>query len=127
MPTDDHIISQFVSVNNNLANIQSAIQETNRAVGEIKGEQRAQAASLRRVERRLDDSNSETRQVVEDLKIVTSNVQNKLHSIVPKVEAGLERNAWLRKAFSPENVKMALLIIASIVAVALGVSFPFLS
>jgi septation ring formation regulator EzrA len=127
MPTDDHIVSQFASVSNALSGIHRAIQETNKSVGRVEGVQRTQAESLKRVEERLDNSNKETQRVVDDLKLVTRDVKKKMDSIIPKVNEVKETNRWMRAAFSPENTRMALLIIAAIVAAVLGISFPFLS
>jgi len=121
IPVDRYVISQFNAINTSLNSIQNTMYETQRTVGEIEGVQKAQAVSLQKVEKRLDSVIKTTDMKVDDLSRETTEIKIRLLSDEPS----REKIKWLRDAFNGHNVKILLLILAAVIAGALGVSFPF--
>lgn len=120
MSVDDFVIAQFGSINAFLADIHASIRETNKTMGEIGGVQRAHSESLKRVERRLDGATKYTQKMIDDLKRTTTGMEIRLQSLAPQKT----KKEWLRGVLNAANVKLILLILASILAFVAGITVP---
>ncbi len=135
MSTDDHIISQFTSINRNLTSINKALQETNQTIGRVEGVQLSQWGAIKRLGAKLDSATCETTGELYGLKEVTGKLETKIgllkskkQSKFPPVTPSLQavKPVW-KDIFTPGNVRLMLLILlllVSIIALAVGVTIP---
>ena len=125
MPVPDkYVIAQFDGINKALGGIQKAMRENSRAIGEIEGTQKAQADSLKRLERRLENVSRDTQVMYDGLRETTGQIEGQIHVLRPSQELEKERQKWIQKVFSETNVKVILWIILIVLAAILGFKIP---
>jgi hypothetical protein len=134
MSTDDHIISQFTSINRNLTSINKALQETNQTIGRVEGVQLSQWGAIKRLGAKLDSVTATTGEDLYGLKEVTGKLETKIGLLKSKKQSKFPpvtplqiiRPVW-KDIFTPGNVRLMLLILlllVSIIALAVGITIP---
>ena len=125
MSTDDHIISQFTAINSTMSSINSAIRETNQVIGRVEGVQVSQWGAIKRVEKQLEAVTGKTCSDIDSLKEVTGELDSKVMMLKAKKLSRVppSKKTW-SDALTADNVKLALLIVLTILALVAGVSIP---
>ena len=126
MGTDDFIIAQFSTINKSLDSINGAIRDTNRELGEVKGVQTSQWETFKEVKDQMATITSHYEscpafEAVADLENEVAMLKSKSPSKAPApVSKGID---W-GQVFNAGNVKLMLLIVLALLAIAAGVSIP---
>lgn len=130
MRTDDFIIAQFSTVNKTLDNINGAIRDTNRELGEVKGVQASQWETIKDVKKQMATITDHyeqcpTFQAVDELREKTGAIDTELERLKAKKLPGPKTTGidW-GQVFNAGNVKLMLLILLVLLTIAAGVSIP---
>lgn len=132
MGADDYIIAQFTQINRSLDNINGAIRTTNNELGEVRGVQMSQWGALQDVKNQMRNITDHydscpafiavdaLREHTGAIDIELERLRSKSPSKAPQPHHGID---W-REVCTAGNVKIMLLIVLALLAVAAGVSIP---